>query len=119
MKKAWLITLTDWSGKLDNNIVDILDSRVWDNKIKELMERYYMNTQFLSDRLKYAKNKVIPYPAELDKFSGVITCWDTPLLEAKIVENLEVKVDWNGKQYLKYNMISRENIINKIKKLES
>lgn len=123
MKRAWLITWEDWKGKMDNNVVDILDSRVWDNKIKELMERYYMNTQFLSDRLNYTKSKKTPYPAKLDRISCINWCWKifcghSPYLYARRVKNLEIWIDWNWEEYLVYDEIDKRILEEKIIKTD-
>jgi hypothetical protein len=106
---AWLVT---WEcmgdhAKVDNPIAAILHYSLPAKKVKEIVELIYVNTHFsLAERLTYAKNrKNTPYPAEYDtihdvSWEGRIVCGHNPSLDARLVDELTLKVDEKGKEIL-------------------
>lgn len=107
--KAWLIT---WEGLGVNNnssssqrIVNIFDSRVSAEKIKQFTEDYYIATQFNSfEKATFASNrKYNPYKAEFARINGIewlgqIRCGHNPFLFARIVANLIVVFDKSAQE---------------------
>ena len=106
---AWLITW-EWIGnhaKVENNIAAILNYRLGEDTVREIMERIYINNYTsLRERVAYAKNKRNhPYPAQSTKVDGVpwsgrMYCGRNPYLYARLVNDLHVDVDKNGEETL-------------------
>ena len=106
---AWLITW-EWIGdhaKVENKIATILNYRLAEDTVREVMERIYIdNYTSLGERVAYAKNKKShPYPAQSDRVNGVpwsgrMYCGRNPYLYARIVDDLHVKIDENGEETL-------------------
>lgn len=112
--KAWLIT---WEGtgvnkkKMSQYVVNIFDSRMSTQRIKDFLESYYIACHYgLFEKATYASNpsrKRNPYPAESAKFNGVrwhgqLTCGHNPFLFARIVENLVVSIDKENKETINW-----------------
>jgi hypothetical protein len=107
----WLVTW-EYSGnhaKVDNPIAAILNYRYPAKRIKDIVELIYVNTYFsLSERLAYARNKKnTAYPAEYDTIEGIpwegrILCGHNPFLDARLVDELILNVDENGKEILSW-----------------
>jgi len=107
--RAWLIT---WESAEDSippkeHIAAILNPRKSSSQVEQVMEMIYANAQYsLSERLSYANNrKFNPYPAYHDKFQGVgldyrLYCGHNPWLYGRIVNDIQVKVDDDGEEYL-------------------
>jgi len=105
---AWLITwewVGDWA-KVENKIAAILSHRLSGETVREIVELLYINSCELNVRVSYAKNKKnIPYHAQFHTLNGVpwtgrITCGYQPCLYARLVDDLRVQIDENGKQML-------------------
>jgi hypothetical protein len=91
---AWLVT---WDGQKapEKKIVAILNHRLSDRRVRELVEQFYIALAVTSDdeRLLYAKSfKNNPYPAKLDNFER-ITCGHNPWLYARRVTDLSIEGD--------------------------
>jgi hypothetical protein len=106
---AWLITWESMGNHVEtpNKIAVILDPRMKPDRVKTIIELLYVNEEYsLSDRISYAKSKRNnPYPAEYDAIGGVkwqgrITCGHNPWLEARLVDNLKVRLDDNGEEQI-------------------
>ena len=114
MKTAWLITW-EWiaeHAKKDSKIVSILNYRLSGLRVREYVERRYVDSEYnLREQLSYAKSpKNNPYPAEFGKINGVswqdqIICGHNPYLEARKVKNIRVEVDSNGEEHLEWEEI--------------
>ena len=97
----WLVTW-EWDGDhaaRDNNIAAILNWRLSEEKVRQLVELIYANEQFtLSERLSYAKNKHnTPYPAQFNgMYSGQIVCGGNPFLYARLADDIKVDRDLDG-----------------------
>lgn len=109
--KAWLITW-EWAGdhaKVKNPIASIMNSRISGERMREIVEQIYVNERYsLSERAAYAKNKKSnPYPAYFGTFKGVHCLWEVycghnPYLYARLVSDLKIEEDRNGKEVISY-----------------
>ena len=109
---AWLITW-EWQGghaKVKDNIASILNYRLSSERVLEIVELLYANNKYdLSERLAYAKNKKNnPYPAEyhrikLIRYMGRITCGHNPWLYARVVDNIRIEHNNDGREILKWD----------------
>ena len=109
--KAWLIT---WEGSKVNKsqqVVNIFDSRISTQRVKDFLENYYIACHYsLFEKATYASNpsrKRNPYPAESAKLNGVpwhgqFTCGHNPFLFARIVKNLIVSIDKKKKEIISW-----------------
>ena len=106
---AWLITW-EWMGnhaKVDNEVAAILNYRFSGEKVRQIVDLSYVNSQYsLRERIAYAKNKQDnPYPAQFHRLGGVpwlgrIHCGHNPYLYARLVDNLCVNVNNEGEEEL-------------------
>lgn len=107
MMKAWLVTW-EWLGdhaKREEKVAAIFDSRLSGKRVREFVELLYLTeNSSLSDRVKWARNKKLnPYPARFGTldggpWEGQIRCGHNPLLFARLVDDLTVKIDAEGKE---------------------
>jgi hypothetical protein len=72
-----------------------------------MVEQIYVNERYsLSERIAYAKNrKTNPYPAYFGTFKNADCAWEVycghnPYLYARLVDDLKVELDSNGKEML-------------------
>ncbi len=108
---AWLVTWA-WIGdhaKRENEIVTVLSRRLSPERVSEILEILYGNEYYnLEERVSFAKNrKSNPYPAQYDDIGGIpwrdrILCGHNPFLVARLVDNLYVTRDADGREYLKW-----------------
>ena len=105
--KAWLVTW-EWSGnhaKRDCNVAAVFNPRFKVERIREYVEFLYA-TEFytLSERVACARNKTNnPYPAVPGSLNGVqwegeIICGHNPFLRARLVDDLNIEVESEGKE---------------------
>jgi len=92
---------------VNNNVAAILNYRLSGYTVREFVERLYINNYgSLSQRVAYAKNKKNnPYPAQPHSINGVpwldrIICGHNPELYARLVDDIRVHIDENGKEVL-------------------
>ncbi len=105
--RAWLVTW-EWVGdhaKREDKIAAIFDPRLSPERIREFVEIIYLfEYSSLSDRLAYARHKVNDrYIAKFMDKGGVswrsgIHCGDNPFLLARLVDDLKVERDEQGKE---------------------
>ena len=103
--KAWLVTW-EWCGehaKRDDKIAAIFNPRFGGVRVRELVEFLYANEYTLSERMDLARGRPNPYPAKfgtLDDvpWDGEIICGHNPYLRGRLVEDLTVQRDANGKE---------------------
>jgi hypothetical protein len=98
--RAWLVTWEEIGTEtmeLSERIVNIFDSRLSAERIKDFIEDFYISTQYSPfEKVTFSNNrKNNPYPAEYFKINGIpwiarITCGHNPYLFARIVNNLTV-----------------------------
>ena len=110
---AWLITW-EWIGehaKVENKIATILNYRLAEDTVREIMERIYINNYTsLRERVAYARNKKThPYPAQVYR-GGRIHCGRNPHLYARLVDDLHVSVDKDGEESLIWKERPRPNL---------
>jgi hypothetical protein len=106
---AWLITWQG-SGKLaeaQKSIVAIMNSRISGDRMLKIVEQIYVNERYsLSERIAYAKNrKNNPYPAYFGTFKNAHCSWEVycgpnPYLYARLVDDLKVDLNSDGKEVL-------------------
>ncbi len=91
MKRAWLITW-EWCGdhaKKADRIASILNYRISGPKVREYVERMYVNSEYsLSERLAYAKSAK-----------------NNPVFFFKLCWIGVIEVDSHGEQHLKWDEI--------------
>jgi hypothetical protein len=107
--KAWLITW-EWVGdhaKVKKSIVAIMSFRSSAHRMRETVEQIYVNERYsLGERVEYAKSKKSnPYRAYLGTYKGAHCLWEVycghnPHLYARIVSDLKVEINRNGKETL-------------------
>jgi hypothetical protein len=130
-QRAWLITC-EWDGdhaRVEDyaKVAAILDSRISDRAIEEMVERIYVNTTFsYPEQLAYSKTRknnaprvqhgTVAVDQELRKktslpprvpISEVIICGENPWLWARIVYEVEAYVDTDGKEHLKWKELQQ------------
>lgn len=101
--KAWLVTW-EWIGdhaKRDEKIAAILNPRLSETKVKEIVELLYMQEGYsLSEKLTCALHKKRnPYPANIEYSHGrwpTINCGHNPFLRAEPVDDFAVQRDDHG-----------------------
>jgi len=106
--KAWLVTW-EWCGeyaKRDDPFAAILNPRFSGERVRELVGFMYRSAEYsLSDQAEYARNKRHdPYPAEFGQtldgspWAGEIICGHNPFLHARLVDDLIVERNAEGKE---------------------
>lgn len=120
MKTTWLVTW-DWIGKhaeMKPEIVAILNYRYSAERVKKYIEQYYIDQYYsLEEKMACAKSsKNNPYPAEFGRINGVIfegriTCGHNPWLFGRLVQNIRLQVNQDGKEQLLWDEIDRSNLI--------
>ena len=106
--KAWLLGIkwcsTGHHAAVDLPVVTILSARIGAKEVRRYVERRYIEeTASLDEKLLYAKYKrpqKPPYRALLEQ--GTIHCGHNPWLEARLVDDLRVEEDADGKAVLKW-----------------
>jgi len=106
-RKAWLVTW-EWAGdhaKRADKVAAILNPRLGGERVRELVEFLYIfHTASLSEKLSRAANRdQNPYPAKFGTLNGVawegeIHCGPNPWLLARLVDDLIVERDQDGKE---------------------
>jgi len=103
---AWLITW-DCSGnhaKPRDRVVEILDPRLSSERVRQIVELLYHKDAPLSEKVDWRlRRRQQPYPAESPSFHGVkwegeINCGHNPWLRARLVDNLIIGTDENGRE---------------------
>jgi len=102
---AWLVTW-DWIGdhaRVEQPIVTFLNYRRTPEQVREIVELLYMNSKYsFSERLAYTKRKKDnPYPGVIERW--MITCGHNPSLHARLVNDLKIEVDSDGKETVTWN----------------
>jgi hypothetical protein len=112
--KAWLVTW-DWTGdyaKVNNPIIAVLSSRRSAKSVLELVEFVYTSRHFTwNERLEFARNKKAYLSLYLSGFvNGTTTPWGgslmfgrNPFIYARVVDDIKVQKDENGKEELIWN----------------
>jgi hypothetical protein len=102
--KAWLVTW-EWMGdhaKRKDKIVAVLDPRLSPLRVREWVERLYLNTYGIGDQVYYALHrKKNPYPAKFTdgrsmSWPPIIHCGHNPFLMAHLVDSLTVERSEDG-----------------------
>jgi hypothetical protein len=92
--RAWLITW-EWVGdhaKPPNKVVEILDPRLSEERVRQIVELLYHRDALLSEKIAWRlRHRQQPYPAKFTRFHGVdwtgeITCGHNPWLHARLVD---------------------------------
>lgn len=104
--KAWLVTW-EWFGnhaKPKDRVVEILDPRIPPERVRQIVELLYHRDASLREKISWrlSKRRQI-YPAEFlilhgMKWTNQIECGHNPWLRARLVENLTINVDAEGKE---------------------
>lgn len=105
--KAWLVTW-EWCSehaKRDDKVAAIFNPRLGAERIREYVQFMYASESYtLSERMDWALDKTKnPYPAQFGTLDGVswqgqIICGHNPWLEARLVDDLSVEVEPEGKE---------------------
>jgi len=106
--KAWLVTW-EWCGehaKRNEKVAAVFDARVSSERVRWAVELLYaQETYTLSERIAWClgNRRRNPYPAEFVKLEGVpwegeIHCGHNPYLRARLVDDLTVRRDHDGKE---------------------
>jgi hypothetical protein len=105
--KGWLVTW-EWSGqhaKRDDTVAAIFDSRLGVERIREYVEFLYATENYtLREQMTWARDrKNNRYPAQFGTLNGVpwegeIICGHNPYLRARLVDDLSVEVEAEGKE---------------------
>jgi hypothetical protein len=106
--KAWLVTW-EWCGehaKREDPLAAIFDPRYSGERVRELVGFIYRSAMFtLSEQAEYARNKKHnPYPPEFGRtldnipWSGEIICGHNPFLRARLVDDLVIERNTEGKE---------------------
>ncbi len=113
--KAWLVTWEYMFTKEENQsktIVNIFDSRLSAEKIRDFIENFYISTQYSSlEKATFAsRRKNNPYPAEFFRYNGIkwqgrITCGHNPHLYARLVKNLTVVINKAGQEIVSWDEV--------------
>jgi hypothetical protein len=107
-RKAWLVTW-EWAGdhaKPADKVVAIFNPHFGGGRVRELVEILYMQSMAsLSERVSWALDRSRnPYPAQFGRldnvpWGGEITCGHNPWLLARLVDDLTVEADADGKEH--------------------
>ncbi len=102
---AWLVTW-DWNGdyaRVEQPIVTFLNYCLAPERVREIVEPLYMNSKYsFSERLPWTKRKKDnPYPGVIERW--MITCGHNPWLHARLVNDLKIEIDSNGKETVTWN----------------
>src|ERR1700678_329025 len=105
--KAWLVTW-EWAGNharpKDRRVVEILDPRLRPERVRQIVERIYHADALLTEKIGWRlRRRKQPYPAEFQFLEGMqwqydILCGHNPWLRARLVDNLTVETDADGKE---------------------
>ncbi len=125
--KAWLVTW-EWCGdhaKRDDKVAAIFNVRSSSERVRELVEFIHLSAMYsLGERAAFAQNrKRNPYPAEFGitpdgvPWTGEITCGHNPFLRARLVDDLVVEDDLEGKEKLSWK--ERPKPANRLKRFTS
>ena len=112
LRSAWLVTW-EWSGdhaRVEDPVVALFN-RPWDGKaVRLIVEQLYSALKYsISDKFAVARNrKNTPYPAQARDIDGIpwlgeISCGNNPWLRARIVENVRLEIDTNGRRILNWD----------------
>src|SRR5689334_17955929 len=108
---AWLVTW-EWSGdhaKRRDKVAEILDPRTSPERVRQIVELLYHREASLSEKIAWRlRRHHQPYPAEFMRLEGVqwageIICGHNPWLRARLVKNLILKTDLEGKESATWN----------------
>ena|SRR6266550_1087067 len=104
--KAWLVTW-EWMGdhaKPPDKVAEILDPRLPPARVREILELLYHRDASLSEKMAWRlQKKRQVYPAKFIDLEGLqwhgqIECGHNPWLFARLVDDLMVECDENGKE---------------------
>jgi hypothetical protein len=106
--KAWLVTW-EWTGdhaKRPTKVAEVLDPRFPPERVRRIVELLYAHeTYTLAERIAWCllDKKKNPYPAKFVEleglpWSGQIHCGHNPFLVARLVDDLVVKTDAQGRE---------------------
>lgn len=104
--RAWLVTW-EWCGehaKVENPIAEILDPRLSARQVRDLIDLRYNQDASLSEKMAWRLRKCSqPYRAEFQTIEGVpwegeIICGHNPYLRARLVDELIVTKDGEGRE---------------------
>lgn len=125
--KAWLITW-EWMGnhaKPKEKVVDVLDPRLPPERVRWFVELLYHRDALLSEKISWRlRRRLQPYPATFATLEGTqwrydITCGHNPWLRARLVDNLVIDADADGKETAtwteRYNLAEVRSMIRRIK----
>lgn len=98
--KAWLITW-DWSGDaaaVADVVVGALNPRWGNKRIADIVEFLYSNTTANISELAHYAKKPSNNPYRATNRNGRIYCGHNPFLYARIVTDLKIKINSEGKE---------------------
>jgi len=103
---AWLVTweLSGAHAKRDDKVAEILDPRIQPERVRQIVELLYHRDSALSEKIRWRlRRQDQPYPAEFLTLEGVewfgeIICGHNPWLRARLVDDLIVQADVDGKE---------------------
>jgi hypothetical protein len=112
LRSAWLVTW-EWSGdhaRVEDPVVALFNYRWPGETVRLVVEQIYSALKYsISDKFAVARNrKNTPYPAQARDIDGVpwlgeISCGNNPWLRARIVENVRLEIDTNGRRILNWD----------------
>jgi hypothetical protein len=125
---AWLVTW-EWSGNhaaRHDKVVEILDPRIWPERVREIVELLYYREASLSEKATWRlRERRHPYPAEFTrlhgaKWEGEIICGHNPWLHARLVDNLIIQTDDYGKETASWtDRHSRREMAERIRRFQN
>ena len=92
--------------KPQHAVAAVLNYRRSSETVRQIVEILYVNAQYsLAERIAWAGKKFNPYPAEFSElerrvWEGEITCGLNPWLWARLVDDLHVEIDEDGRERL-------------------
>jgi hypothetical protein len=107
--KAWLVTW-EWCGdhaRREDTIAAVFNPRLGAERVRELVEFIYASEYSIAERLALARGGPNPYPAEFVSINGVrwqgeMLCGHNPYLRARLVDDLAVERNVDGKEILSW-----------------
>ena len=105
IKTGWLITW-EWGNDAKavvDKVITIINHRRGGDSISNLIEIIYdINTSNIAELGSYAKDKAYrPYKSK-SHFNGTITCGSNPFIMARKVKNIEISVNNDQKEVIKW-----------------
>jgi hypothetical protein len=104
--KAWLVTW-EWIGehaKRPDRVAEILNPRLRPERVRRIVELLYHHDALLSEKVAWRlRRQRQVYPAEFVNLDGMqwqfdIYCGHNPWLHARLVDNLTIERDKQGKE---------------------